>query len=40
MNSVTEYLTLNVSPRRGFVNITSQVERLFEKVELRRVFVW
>ena len=31
MNSVTEYLTLNVSSRRGFVNITSQVEKIVQK---------
>jgi len=31
MNSVTEYLTLNVSSRRGFVNITSQVEKIVRK---------
>ena len=31
MNSVTEYLTFNVSSRRGFVNITSQVERIVHK---------
>src|SRR5229473_3172347 len=31
MNSVTEYLTFNVSSRRGFVNITSQVEKIVHK---------
>jgi secondary thiamine-phosphate synthase enzyme len=31
MNSVTEYLTFNVSSRRGFVNITSQVEKILQK---------
>ncbi|HMK32160.1 MAG TPA: secondary thiamine-phosphate synthase enzyme YjbQ [Nitrosopumilaceae archaeon] len=31
MNSVTEYLTLNVSSRKGFVNITSQVEKIVRK---------
>jgi len=31
MNSVTEYLTLNVSSRRGFVNLTSQVEKIVRK---------
>lgn len=31
MNSVTEYLTFNVSSRRGFVNITSQVEKIVQK---------
>jgi secondary thiamine-phosphate synthase enzyme len=31
MNSVTAYLTFNVSSRRGFVNITSQVEKIVQK---------
>ena len=31
MNSVTEYLTLNIPSRRGFVNITSQVEKIVQK---------
>ena len=31
MNSVTEYLTFNVPSRRGFVNITSQVEKIIQK---------
>ena len=31
MNSVTEYLTLNVPSRRGFVNITLQVEKIVQK---------
>lgn len=31
MNSVTEYLTFNVSSRRGFVNITLQVEKIVHK---------
>ncbi|HWY36631.1 MAG TPA: secondary thiamine-phosphate synthase enzyme YjbQ [Nitrosopumilaceae archaeon] len=31
MNSVTEYLTFNVPSRRGFVNITSQVEKIVQK---------
>ena len=31
MNSVTEYLTFNVSSRRGFVNITSQIEKIVQK---------
>jgi secondary thiamine-phosphate synthase enzyme len=31
MNSVTEYLTFNVPSRRGFVNITSQVEKIVHK---------
>ena len=31
MNSVTEYLTFNIPSRRGFVNITSQVEKIVKK---------
>jgi secondary thiamine-phosphate synthase enzyme len=31
MKSVTEYLTFNVHSRRGFVNITSQVEKIVQK---------
>lgn len=31
MNSVTEYLTFNVPSRSGFVNITSQVEKILQK---------
>jgi len=31
MKSVTEYLTFNVPSRRGFVNITSQVEKTVQK---------
>ena len=31
MNSVTEYLTFNVPSRRGFVNITSQIEKIVQK---------
>jgi secondary thiamine-phosphate synthase enzyme len=31
MNSITEYLTFNVPSRRGFVNITSQVEKIVHK---------
>ena len=31
MNSVTEYLTFNISSRRGFVNMTSQVEKIVQK---------
>ena len=31
MNFVTEYLTFNVPSRRGFVNITSQVEKIAQK---------
>lgn len=31
MNSVTDYLTFNVPSRRGFVNITSQVEKIVHK---------
>ena len=31
MNSVTEYLTFNIPSRRGFVNITSQIEKIVQK---------
>jgi secondary thiamine-phosphate synthase enzyme len=31
MKSVTEYLTFNVPSRRGFVNITSQIEKIVQK---------
>jgi len=31
MISVTEYLTFNVPSRRGFVNMTSQVEKIVQK---------
>jgi secondary thiamine-phosphate synthase enzyme len=31
MKSVTEYLTFNVPSRIGFVNITSQVEKIIQK---------
>ena len=31
MNFVTEYLTFNIPSRRGFVNITSQVENIVQK---------
>ena len=31
MKSITEYLTFNVPSRRGFVNITSQVEKIVQK---------
>lgn len=31
MKSVTEYLTFNVPSRRGFVNITSQIEKIAQK---------
>ena len=31
MNSVTEYLAFNVPSRRGFVNITSQIEKIVQK---------
>jgi len=36
MNSVTEYLTLNVYSRRGFVNITSQVEKIVQKSGIKQ----
>ncbi|MEX1053781.1 MAG: secondary thiamine-phosphate synthase enzyme YjbQ [Nitrosopumilaceae archaeon] len=35
MNFVTEYLTFNVPSRRGFVNITSQVEKIVQKSEIK-----
>ena len=35
MKSVTEYLIFNVSSRRGFVNITSQVEKIVQKSDIR-----
>ncbi len=31
MNSITEYLTFNIRSRRGFANITSQVEKIVQK---------
>lgn len=31
MKSVTEYLTFNVPSRRGFVNVTPQVEKIVQK---------
>ena len=31
MNFVTEYLTFNIPSRRGFVNITPQVEKMVQK---------
>jgi len=31
MNFVTEYITFNVPSRRGFVNITPQVEKIVQK---------
>jgi secondary thiamine-phosphate synthase enzyme len=31
MNLVTEYLTFDIPSRRGFVNITSQVEKIVQK---------
>jgi thiamine phosphate synthase YjbQ (UPF0047 family) len=40
MNSVTEYLTFNISSRRGFVNITSQVEKIVQKSGIKRAFAW
>jgi secondary thiamine-phosphate synthase enzyme len=35
MNFITEYLTLNIPPRRGFVNITPQVEKIVQKSEIK-----
>ncbi|HET6458222.1 MAG TPA: hypothetical protein VFG24_05030 [Nitrosopumilaceae archaeon] len=40
MNSVTEYLTFNMPSRRGFVNITSQAEKIVHKSGIKRAFVW
>jgi secondary thiamine-phosphate synthase enzyme len=31
MKSLTEYLTFNIKTRRGFVNITPQIEKLIKK---------
>jgi len=31
MNFITEYLTFNIPSRRGFVNITPQVEKIVQK---------
>jgi len=31
MKTITEYLTFNIPSRRGFVNITSQVEKIVQK---------
>ncbi len=35
MNFITEYLTFNVPSRRGFVNITPQVEKIVQKSEIK-----
>jgi secondary thiamine-phosphate synthase enzyme len=35
MKSRTEYLTLNVPSRRGFVNLTPEVERIVRESEVR-----
>ncbi|KER06107.1 hypothetical protein AAA799E16_01206 [Marine Group I thaumarchaeote SCGC AAA799-E16] len=35
MNSLTEYLTFNVSSRRGFVNITPDIRKLVEKSKVK-----
>ena len=35
MNSVTEYLTFNMPSRRGFVNITSQIEKIVQKSRIK-----
>lgn len=35
MNSVTEYLTLEIPSRRGFINITPQVEKTVKKSGIR-----
>lgn len=31
MKSLTDYLTFNIKTRRGFVNITPQIEKLIKK---------
>ena len=38
MKSVTEYLTFNVPSRRGFVNITSQIEKIVLKSGIKEGF--
>ncbi len=35
MDSVTEYLTFNLPTRRGFVNITSQVDKIVRKSRIK-----
>ncbi len=35
MNFITGYLTFNVPSRRGFVNITPQVEKIIQKSEIK-----
>jgi len=35
MNSLTEYLTFNTKTRRAFVNITSQIEKLVKKSQVK-----
>ena len=35
MKSLTEYLTFNVSSRRGFVNITPEVRKLVQKSQVK-----
>lgn len=34
MKSITEYLTFNIPSRRGFVNITSHVEKVVQKSDI------
>ena len=38
MNSLTEYLTFNVKSRRGFVNITPQIEKLVKQSKIKDGF--
>lgn len=38
MNSVTEYLAFNIPSRRGFVNITSHVEKIVQKSGIKEGF--
>ncbi|MEK6833987.1 MAG: secondary thiamine-phosphate synthase enzyme YjbQ [Thermoproteota archaeon] len=35
MKSVTEYLTFNVPSRRGFVNITPEIEKIIQKSDIK-----
>ena len=38
MNSVTEYLAMNIPTRRGFVNITSKVDNIVQKSGIKEGF--
>ena len=35
MKSFTEYLTYNVSSRRGFVNITNEIRKIVQKSDIK-----